>query len=285
MNDIRPGVNSEYARLVQRALRETVSPSLVVDGVVGNATMGAVREFASLMGIDPSGGYSSEVREHIDNYINQRFSKEQTYAAAAKVLEVPYHHLRAVCEVESRGSAFLPDGRCVILFERHQFRKRLIEAIKNTNVYEAVKRDTAFTGEGQAQLIDFISNKYPNICNAKSGGYLGGVSEHNRLRKAVSIQMETAYASASYGSFQIMGFNHKVCGYNSPLDMMLDFSKSEDKQIIGLVKFIMANKTMHQALRVGQWDVFAREYNGPAYAINNYDVKLAQSANRWKKLV
>ncbi|MEY8111095.1 N-acetylmuramidase domain-containing protein, partial [Burkholderia cenocepacia] len=44
---------------------------------------------------------------------------------AARTLDVPLACIRAVNEVESRGAGFLPDGRPVILFERHVFWKRL----------------------------------------------------------------------------------------------------------------------------------------------------------------
>src|SRR5260370_5919444 len=45
--------------------------------------------------------------------------------AAAETLNVPVAAIRAVNEIESRGQGFLPDGRPVILFERHVFYKRL----------------------------------------------------------------------------------------------------------------------------------------------------------------
>ena len=42
--------------------------------------------------------------------------------------------------------------------------------------------------------------------------YLGGVHEYKRLELAKEIDEECALKSASWGMFQIMGFNHLYCG-------------------------------------------------------------------------
>lgn len=278
------GVTSEYARLVQRTFRETVDTSLAVDGAVGKLTMDAVCKFASLVGCDPKAGYTPEVATHVDRYIDTRFAKEETYRKLAERLKAPYHHIRAVCEVESNGSAFLPDGRAVILFERHKFRQQLMAVVAMPAGFTAVSNTTGLKATSPADLIAKVEAKYPDICNINRGGYTGGASEYNRLNKAVGIHMEAAYASASYGAFQIMGFNSKLAGYPSATAMMLAFNKGEGEQLEGLAKFILAQPAMLAALQKGDWATFARLYNGVDFQANRYDSKLANSAARWKKL-
>ena len=277
------GKSSEYARLVQRVLRETITPGLVVDGVVGKLTMDAVCDFATLVGCDPKAGYSRDVAAHVDRYIDVRFAKEETYRKLAERLKAPYHHVRAVCEVESNGSAFLPDGRAVILFERHKFKQQLTAAVAKPAEFTIVNNATGLKATSAADLVAKVSAKFPDICNSVRGGYTGGVSEYTRLNKASTIHIESAYASASYGAFQIMGFNYKLAGHKSATDMMLAFNKGEGEQLEGLARFILAQPTMLAALQKGDWAKFAEMYNGSAFAENRYDSKLAASAARWKK--
>ena len=47
------------------------------------------------------------------------------------------------------------------------------------------------------------------------------------------------------------------------------------------VSFILANR-LDGALRAKNWASFARGYNGPAYAQNAYDKKMAAAYARWK---
>lgn len=280
---IAPGVTSEYARMVQRVFRETVDTAIVVDGVIGSATMGAMRSFAKFIGEDPKLGYTENMCKLVDQYIDKRFAKEETYRAIAAKLGCPYNHLRAVCEVESNGSAFLPDGSAVILFERHKFYQKLREVVADPTTLKAVARDADVTATTVDQLMNAVSAKYPNICSTTRGGYLGGVAEYKRLGQATAIHIEAGYWSASYGAFQIMGFNCKLAGYKTATDMMLDFNRSEEAQLNGLMKFIEAQPAMHKALKEGDWATFARLYNGVDFQANRYDSKLAASAARWKK--
>lgn len=281
---IEVGVKSEYARLVQRVLRETVDVGLAVDGSVGKGTMSAVCAFAELMNCDPKQGYTPQLASYANKYMQARFASEQTYREIAKRLGCEYHHLRAVCEVESNGSAFLPDGRAVILFERHKFRQQLLLQLSNPSQFDLLNKATDFKAKTAAELVDKLSLKHPDICNSVRGGYLGGSAEYVRLEKAANIHIEAGYASASYGAFQIMGFNHKLAGYTSATAMMLAFNKGEAEQLEGLAKFILAQPTMLKALREGDWTTFACLYNGADFTANSYHIKLARSAYRWSQM-
>ncbi|MHA2903701.1 N-acetylmuramidase domain-containing protein [Ralstonia mannitolilytica] len=112
--------------------------------------------------------------------------------AAAEALDVPVAAVRAVNEVESLGSGFLPDGRPVILFERHIMYRQLKRAGKDA---------------------DALAQQFPNLVNPKRGGYVGNAGEHMRLARAVQIDEDCALASASWGAFQVMGFHWKLLDY------------------------------------------------------------------------
>ena len=47
------------------------------------------------------------------------------------------------------------------------------------------------------------------------------------------------------------------------------------------VRFILADPTLLKALRAGAWATFAKQYNGPAYKENMYDVKLQRAYARF----
>lgn len=178
---------------------------------------------------------------------------EEDYNLAAKALNCDVEAIKAFAKVESRGSGFLTDGRPTILFERHIFNKFLKQKGIQCN-------DTS-------------------ICSARTGGYLGGSKEHDRLNKAVLIDRESALQSASWGMFQVMAFNWKACGYASLQDFINAAYRSEADHLNMFVGFIKANKTLADAVRNKNWDIAARIYNGPGYKKNNYDTKLASAYN------
>jgi hypothetical protein len=94
------------------------------------------------------------------------------------------------------------------------------------------------------------------------------------LEQARKINREAADASASWGMFQIMGFNYAACGEESIESFVRSMCESEFKQLLLTANFIKKNSQMLQALQAKDWVVFAKCYNGPAYAQNSYDVKL-----------
>ncbi|MEJ2609131.1 MAG: N-acetylmuramidase domain-containing protein [Candidatus Thiodiazotropha sp.] len=102
---------------------------------------------------------------------------------AAKQLGVDVASIKAVADVEAAGSGFLSNGQPKILFEAHQF-SRLTNGRYNAS--------------------------HPNISSHSWNRslYKGGAAEHNRLHEAQALNDTTALKSASWGKFQIMGFNY-----------------------------------------------------------------------------
>jgi|GEM_PF-7013668 len=78
----------------------------------------------------------------------------------------------------------------------------------------------------------------------------------------------------SFGWCQIMGFNHRVCGYEDPRAFLaaMETIEGQRRAFIGFVK---ADAALHSAFRREDLRVIALHYNGPAYAKNKYDTKLA----------
>lgn len=188
------------------------------------------------------------------------------YKKASIDLDVEEAAVKAVASVESNGSGLIKDnqGNLIpkILFERHIMFQRL--------------RD--FTPIKSADM----AAKYPDIVNPKAGGYKGGLSEHERLQRAVLIDRTTALESASWGAFQIMGYHWKVLGYAS-IQAFVNDMYTEQGQLDAFVKFIKADGRLVKALKEKDWTTFARIFNGPAYKTNNYDVKMKDAYEKFSK--
>ena len=192
---------------------------------------------------------------------------EQDYIQAAKTLRCDVSAIRAVAEVESPKGGFLYDDhagewRPTVLFERHVMYRRY----KDKYGYEKV--------------ISMV-NQYPDVINPKSGGYIGDEAEHRRIEKARKIDKNIGLESASWGMFQIMGYHWKALGFASVVDFVMAMSESESQQLEIFVKFIQANKTLLNAIRAKDFDLFALTYNGTGYRKNNYHVKMARANNKY----
>ncbi len=185
------------------------------------------------------------------------------YELAAATLRVPVASIRAFAEVESRGSGFLPDDRPVILFERHIFRRQLIAHGANL------------------ALISDLDKSRPDICNKTAGGYGASSKEWQRLDDAVKINRAAGLESASYGAFQVMGFNWKRCGYASVQEFVNAMFKGSAAHLDSFVRYIQSDEKLHQALRKKDWATCARLYNGENYFINAYDTRLAKAYARY----
>lgn len=152
-------------------------------------------------------------------------------------------------QVETRGCGYFADRRPVILFERHIFSRRT-------------------KGRFDARASD--------ISNSKAGGYAGGVAEYERLEKALALDASAALMSASWGLGQVMGFHAVDLGYGSVEQFVDRMMASEDEQLGALAAFIEKNG-LAKAMQNHDWATFAKGYNGPAYAKNQYDKKLASA--------
>ena len=246
--------------LLQRLLREA-GYDIAVDGDFGSKTDAAVRDFQEKHRLVADGvvGPKTWIKltitfpQHFEK-LAERFLSEDDLKKAARNLGIEVATVKAVRQVEARGTGF-KDEWPVILFERHIFWKRLKEHGKNPADYREGNED---------------------ILSPRSGGYLGGVKEHDRLNRAKKIDTAAALESASWGMFQIMGFHWKSLGYSSIGQFVKRMQRSEADHLDGFVKFVTSEK-LARFLKNRDWAGFARRYNGPAYKRNEYDTKLAKA--------
>ena len=181
---------------------------------------------------------------------------EKDFKNAAISLNCEVAAIKAVAEVESKSDGFLSTDEPIILFERHVFSRLTRHLYDSTN---------------------------PDVSNRDPGGY-GAISrQHKRLQEAVALDRNAALMSASWGKFQIMGFNFTLAGYNSLQQFITAMYTSEAAHLDAFVHYII-NTFIDDELRAKNWKEFARRYNGPAYSKNFYDSKLQKAYTKFKNL-
>lgn len=176
--------------------------------------------------------------------------------------------LEAIAEVESNGFGWFADGRMKILFEKHKFYARLPEDQRKVAVKAGLARQ--------------------KFVKPKDGGYKDqGTADqrYNLLSRAIAINEEAAYQSISMGRFQIMGFNHGVCGFPTAKRMFERFVESEAYQLAAFASFLEENN-LYPALRARNWQAIESGYNGGglngAYASRMADASARLRAGKWR---
>lgn len=253
----------QQVAVLQKALKN-IGENIEVDGWFGEETEKAVIRFQRQQGLMVDGIAGPATLGRLNPNGTENTGKElceKDLKAAARKLGVQLAAIKAVTEVESGETGFLPSGRPTILFERHVMYRRLEPSERSHN-----------------------AEKYPAIVNEKPGGYVGGEGEWRRLGRARSIHEATAIESASWGLFQIMGFHWQGLGYASAVEYSEAMHRNEGEHLEAFVRFIKQDKALHTALKDRDWPSFAARYNGPAYARNQYDTRMAAAYDRYRQL-
>lgn len=236
---------------------------LTADGLYGPATETAVRAFQREQGLVIDGLAGRKTQRALQQGRDPKALRQADLVGAADTLKVELAAVMAVNEVESRGSGLHIggplNGAPVILFERHIMRRRLQHHGVSPANWEV---------------------RAPNLVNHRPGGYQGGPHEHARLDRAREIHKDAAIESASWGLFQIMGFHWQHLGYTSAHVWEEAMRAGEGRQLEAFVRFIEADAALHAALRRRDWRDFARRYNGPDFAKNDYDTRLEAAYRR-----
>lgn len=258
---IKLGSKGELVKYLQEILKSLGHLELVIDGDFGKRTDLAVKDFQKLNNLDVDGIVGSKTWELLEK--NSLSITEDDYKRAANELGVEIAVIKAVKEVETGGrGGFLSPGRPVILFEGHIFWNELKN--RGINPEDHVK--------GNEEVL------YPKWTKSH---YLGGTKEYYRLDRAINIDRESALCSASWGLFQIMGFNYKSCGCKSVDEFVSKSKQSEGAQLDLFIEFIKSNK-LDAYLREKDWAGFAKRYNGPGYKENMYDEKLEKAYKKYR---
>lgn len=178
---------------------------------------------------------------------------EQDYQTAATVLAVPIAAVKAVADVESSGTTHWADGQVPILFEALWFHKL------TGGKYDA----------GHPKISSPVWNQ---------ALYIGGPAEYGRLDEAEALDKDAALQSASWGAFQVMGFNWKSLGYAS-VEQFVDSMQTDAGQLDSFVRYIQHNG-LENALRNQDWRAFAAGYNGSG-AVDVYAPKIETAYNHY----
>ena len=97
------------------------------------------------------------------------------------------------------------------------------------------------------------------------------------LERAIVLDRKAALESTSWGLGQVMGFNARAAGFADVEAMVAAMCDSEDAQFGAVVGFI-TSKNLSKYLKQEDWAGFAARYNGPDYAKNHYDARLARAS-------
>jgi hypothetical protein len=181
---------------------------------------------------------------------------EEDFVEAANLLDIEVATIKSVTEVESKGGGYLASRRPKILFEAHLFSR--------------------FTSQKYNQT-------HPHIASPKwnKALYKGGEKEYDRLKEAMALDEKAALMSCSWGLFQILGSNHKACGFSTVQDFVQTQVESEKNQLLAFINFVKANR-MDIHLRNKDFAAFARMYNGPGQ-VEYYSGKLKAAYDKFKE--
>lgn len=248
--DLTP--NTYFGKVTHDAVRDFQrNHQLVVDGIVGPKTWSKIQA----------------AKDALQDDYREKLLSEQDLIDFASVFNLELPVVKAVNEVESRGEGFLNDGRPKILFEGHIFWRQLKNRGLNTR--------------------DFLNDYTKNVLYEKwtKSHYAGGSDEYHRLEKAAGMSdlqevHDAAYASASWGCFQIMGYHYSSLGYSSVDAFVASMYQKEAKHLLAFGRYLEANNLVN-ALKNKDWHKFARGYNGPGYLDNNYHIKLDNAYQRY----
>ncbi len=271
MKTLKPQMEHPQVEKLKETLQELKYPNIKIDMRFDHNTIIATMLFQITNGLLPDGVVGNKTWQVLE--LKEKLIPFPLFQKAASDLECELATLLAVSKVESPGSGFLSDGRPKILFEGHVFYDRLSEYDINPEPLQK----------------EYPSIIYPNWDKSKykgSGdGKTSGIDdEYERLDIARSIHEEAALESASWGKYQIMGFNYFKCGYEELSDFIYDCQLSEVNHLNMFLKFIEFNG-LTTSLRDKKWNNFARIYNGKGYKSNQYDLRLKLAFDQIKGML
>ncbi|HWT64068.1 MAG TPA: N-acetylmuramidase family protein [Ochrobactrum sp.] len=190
----------------------------------------------------------------------------ETFAAIislANAMKIEPAALLAVAEVESGGRALFDiNGKKepAIRFEGHYFDRRLSGRMRE-----------------QARQAGLSAYEAGRIRNPKT--------QRERwplLERAMSIHKKAALESTSWGLGQVMGAHWEWLGYRNVDELVAGARSGVTGQIQLMLRFI-EKAGLGEALQTRDWRDFARRYNGPAFARNQYDSRMASAFERWNR--
>ncbi len=271
MITLKPQMIHEDVKVLKGILIELEYYNGVENKLYDSDTVKSTMIFQIANGLSPDGVVGKKTWQVLE--LKDKILKFSMFQKAAKELGCEIAAILAVSNIESPRSGFLPDGRPNILFEGHVFYDRLIE----------------YDIDPEPLQIEYSSIVYPEWDKSKYKGYgnvkTSGIdNEYERLDLARTIHEQAALESASWGKYQIMGFNYFKCGYEELSDFIYDCQISEEKHLRMFIEFIKYSDLI-KPLQSGNWSHFAKIYNGKSYKKNQYDAKIEVMYMEIKQLI
>ncbi len=267
MDVLKKGSRKERSIILLQAMLAEAGLLSAIDGKFGQSTDDAVKAFQRQSGIVVDGIVGEKTWTTLFlkfpdllKRISSRYLEEADMCAAAADLDVELAAIKAVNEVESTGAGFIVE-KPKILFEGHVFWKEL----KKKGI------DPESHRKGNEHIL------YPKWTTVH---YFGGLAEYDRLEQARAVDDEAALRSASWGIFQIMGFNAEELGYRDVYEFVERMNSHEREHLQAFCAYVQKHNLVH-ALQMKDWRAFARGYNGPGYEKNRYHIKLARAYERY----
>lgn len=166
--------------------------------------------------VTPSGAekLSSQYIQIPDNTVERKLTNDAIRSCATDH-DISFAVMKAVIEVESKGEAFLSDGRPKILFEGHKFWYWLKQH----------KKDPEEHTKGNEDIL------YPRWTREY---YLGGTREYDRFKRAFNLDPVAAVYATSWGMFQVLGENFSPQGvcFKERIKPVSEFDKWQKQLLV-----------------------------------------------------
>ncbi|KAB0565429.1 DUF3380 domain-containing protein [Pseudomonas palleroniana] len=165
--------------------------------------------------------------------------------------------IKAFATVESGGrSGFGPAKLPVIAFEGHLFRKY------TKHIYDQAHPLLSYPYKKKAGPQWQANNK-------------DQTKAWETMATAFALDQEAALMSASWGMFQIMGFNYASCGYKTVFEFAAALKVNAGNQLKAFLGFCSKSPALMKAMKAKDFTGMARNYNGEDYG--NYDVLMQKA--------
>jgi hypothetical protein len=175
------------------------------------------------------------------------------YQRLAKDLDVTPAAIRAFAVVESDEKPFTPNGAPVVRFEAGHWKKHRI-----------------------AERVALSFDKAPNARDLDA--------RWEQFKRMRAVNETAAIMSHSFGLFQIMGFNHRLCMCHDAATFLSEVMTLEG-QLKMFKRFMVSSPALLSAVRRNQPEKVGFHFNGPQYKRNKYDVKWAAASKAGGALV
>ncbi|MGL4630585.1 MAG: N-acetylmuramidase domain-containing protein [Leadbetterella sp.] len=272
MNTIKLKSKGSDVFLLEQLLAE-LGYNVIVTDYFGKDTHAAVVDFQANNDLVSDGICGPKTWSMLINKVPkvltglEKMLSENDLIQFAQKYKIELAAIKAVNEVESNGRGFLVEGRPKILFEGHVFWKEL-----------------------QNRGLDpktLVSPASSNVLfkNSTKVHYVGGKGEYDRLEKAAELGSsplikDAALCSASWGSYQVMGYHFKSLGYANITEFIQKMNAHEREHLDAFGRYLEVNNIIRH-LKNHDWTAFARAYNGAGFAKFSYDIKIEKAYRKY----